>query len=440
MNIQGMNAALFTTAVGNAMSMGVGAWGTQMPQISNQMQQLQTRLAQNANVFSSNSSQFQTFGQTFRTPVGMGAVAGFGFLNAPRPSSLNLAQSMQGLSGMGGMQNGLTPTFNPKGFQLNFMHQFASILQKTMQILTQVMQSTTRMNSNIMNPIAQNPHMGPEIPSGTSRAVGGFMNSGAAIGTNMKAGFMGGFIAGGFVIGGGKAEVAKPKPAPKPAPKPKPAPVVERGGVAVSTRAEVNTGFNAIREGGDGGDGGGDGGDPLAFDLNGDGRIGVTGASTAQIRKGDYKRGRTVEFDLDGDGIKDRTEWMAGGGDGLLIDNRDGKAATDMNGKRLFGDEGGTFKDGIAKLKHHDLNNDGKISGDELKGLEMWIDNGDAKVQAGEIKTLAELGIKEISVERNVVKNANGEELMRSTATREDGSKIMTEDVWFAGDFSKQKA
>ena len=188
-------------------------------------------------------------------------------------------------------------------------------------------------------------------------------------------------------------------------------------------------------DGGDGGDGGGDGsGDPLAFDLNRDGKIGVTGGSTAENRNGKYEMGRTVDFDLDGDGKMDKIEWMAGDGDGMLVDNSDGKAAENMDGTRLFGDEGGKYRDGIAKLKLRDANNDGKISGDELKGLEMWIDDGDAKVEAGEMKTLEELGITEISVKRDVQTNERGEKLMRSSAKFANGEEIMTEDVWFGVD------
>ena len=86
------------------------------------------------------------------------------------------------------------------------------------------------------------------------------------------------------------------------------------------------------------------------------------------------------------------------------------------------------------QLKLHD----GKLSGEVVKCLKMWLDDSDAKVEEGESKTLAQLGIKEISVERNIVKNKFGEDLMRSTATIVDGERLMTEDVWFDGDFSKK--
>lgn len=76
---------------------------------------------------------------------------------------------------------------------------------------------------------------------------------------------------------------------------------------------------------------------PVALDLNGDGQINVTGASTSYEYAGEI--GKTVQFDINGDGKADSIEWLDGSGDGLLVDNRDGNAAGDMNGGRLFGDQ-----------------------------------------------------------------------------------------------------
>jgi len=186
--------------------------------------------------------------------------------------------------------------------------------------------------------------------------------------------------------------------------------------------------------GGDGGDGGG-GGDPLVLDLNHDGKIGVTGQTTA--RDGDRgSLGRTVSFDLDGDGVKDEIEWLLGDGDGMLVDDRDGGATGAMltdgeiDGKRLFGDERGKYYNGYAKLQSFDKDGDGKLTGDELDGLKVWIDDGDARLQSGELKTLRELGITEISVKMHHEKNDKGEVLERSSFVQ-DGQTHMTEDVWF---------
>lgn len=169
-------------------------------------------------------------------------------------------------------------------------------------------------------------------------------------------------------------------------------------------------------------------GSPVALDLDGSGMIETTGSSTAKDRAAGQALGRTVDFDLDGDGSKESIEWMAGNGDGLLVDNRDGGAATDMSGSRLFGDEGGQYGNGYNKMATLDNDGDSKLSGQELDGLEIWIDDGDAVVEEGELKALSEFDISELSTKMNSVSNDNGESLMRSHA---NNGSIMTEDVWF---------
>lgn len=170
---------------------------------------------------------------------------------------------------------------------------------------------------------------------------------------------------------------------------------------------------------------------PIVLDLTQDGQIGVTG-DTSSIDKGiNNTIGTTVEFDIDGDGKLDTIEWIDGLGDGLLVDNRDGNAANDMNGTRLFGDEDGKYSNGYEKLALLDIDGDGKLSADELTGLSVWIDNGDAKVQDGELKTLAELEITSISTQMTESTGIDGKMHMESVATKIDGTEIMTEDVWF---------
>ncbi|WP_371158467.1 VCBS domain-containing protein [Jannaschia sp. 2305UL9-9] len=158
---------------------------------------------------------------------------------------------------------------------------------------------------------------------------------------------------------------------------------------------------------------------PIAFDLNGDGVISTTGVSTAQFRA-DGEIGDTVLFDLDGDGTLERIEWMDGRTDALLIDNRDGAAIGDMDGKRLFGDEGGTYVDGYAKLALIDANGDGVLTGAELQGLELWADDGDAVLETGETMTLEEAGIGSVSASLRYVVNDRGETLFQSQALRGD--------------------
>ncbi|MEB3223448.1 MAG: hypothetical protein VKS61_15345 [Candidatus Sericytochromatia bacterium] len=174
---------------------------------------------------------------------------------------------------------------------------------------------------------------------------------------------------------------------------------------------------------------------PIMLDLTGDGQLGTTGASTAKNRI-DNQVGKTVKFDVDGDGKLDNTEWMSGNGDGMLVDDRDGGATRAaqgdgrIDGTRLFGDQGGKFAHGYEKLAQHDADGDGKLTGRELEGLKTWIDDGDAKVEAGELKSLAELGVTELSTGMTLEKNARGEDLMRATFVQNGQTKV-TEDVWF---------
>ncbi|MGB0438749.1 MAG: CARDB domain-containing protein, partial [Paracoccaceae bacterium] len=154
---------------------------------------------------------------------------------------------------------------------------------------------------------------------------------------------------------------------------------------------------------------------PVAFDLNSDGVIGVTGTSTAHDRVDDTP-GDAVYFDIDGNGTLDRIEWLSGDGDALLVDNRDGQAFGDMDGARLFGDEGGTYPNGYSKLADLDANTDDILTGAELEGLALWVDNGDAIVQAGEMHSVADFGITSITTTHDLVVNGAGETLMQSGA------------------------
>lgn len=169
---------------------------------------------------------------------------------------------------------------------------------------------------------------------------------------------------------------------------------------------------------------------PITLDLNGSGAIETTGSSTAKNRMGGTSVGHTVAFDIDGDGVREKIEWLSGNGDGLLVDDRDGGASKNMNGNRLFGDANGHYSSGYEKLATLDVDGDGMLSGTELDGLKVWLDNGDARVQNGEMRSLAELGVDQISVQRHDVSNSNGEILMQSIARR-NGQSILTEDVWF---------
>ena len=147
--------------------------------------------------------------------------------------------------------------------------------------------------------------------------------------------------------------------------------------------------------------------DPLALDLDGNG--------IAFTKNGAY-------FDLGTDGFAERATWI-GKGDGLLAldKNNDGKI---NNGSELFGDamkkkDGTLAKDGFDALTDYDLNKDGKIDAadDVYSKLRVWVDaNGDGVTDDGELKTLAELGIRQLNLGNtagNGVVNATGEVLQK---------------------------
>jgi len=168
---------------------------------------------------------------------------------------------------------------------------------------------------------------------------------------------------------------------------------------------------------------------PIVLALDGRNEIRTTGASTSH--QAVRIPGQTVRFDVHGYGRELSTEWIVGdGGQALLVDNRDGRAAEDMNGNRLFGGRG-SYDNGYEKLRKLDTSGTGVLRGADLDGLAAWIDDGDAVVDPGELVSLRDLGITELGTEIVTVKDDKGFDLMRSWAVR-NGNTIMTEDVWFA--------
>ena len=147
---------------------------------------------------------------------------------------------------------------------------------------------------------------------------------------------------------------------------------------------------------GDGGDGGGDGGDgsPVILDLNGDGKLDVGG-----------KNGPKVKFDLFGDGTDVSTEWLKEGAeDGLLVADFNGDGKID-SGRELMRNTGVNgeqhqYLNGWEKLRAlFDKNQDGKISGNELDNLQVWVDSdADGVTDEGELQSVKSRGVTEIFI------------------------------------------
>lgn len=195
-------------------------------------------------------------------------------------------------------------------------------------------------------------------------------------------------------------------------------------------------------------------GSPIALDLDNDGRISVTGRSSAKFRTAasSFTGEGSVLFDLEATGRKARYEWLKGDGDGFLVNDREGQVTRaiaanggEVDGSVLFGSAGG-YENGYYKLASLFLPDfrvassagipvvSTRLASNSLDGLKVWIDaNHDARVQAAELETLESLGITEIDTRMRYFRSAEGDMLMRSTYTR-NGKQYMTEDVWFAID------
>jgi len=125
----------------------------------------------------------------------------------------------------------------------------------------------------------------------------------------------------------------------------------------------------------------------------------------------------TVVGEMKNDGLyhygkkehREITEWLAkDGGDGFLVHDIDGDGQIN-SAIELFGTEGANgekYKNGYEKLAAlYDRNRDGKVSGDELAGLQIWVDsNADGVVQEGELQSLQQHNITSFDVS-----NYNGE-------------------------------
>jgi len=137
--------------------------------------------------------------------------------------------------------------------------------------------------------------------------------------------------------------------------------------------------------------------DPLLLDLTGN------GVHMTDIRDG-------VLFDTDHSGTLKRSGWADRSTGMLVIDDGSGqiKDVSQMFSEYYGGKAGVNgaagevrFKDGFAALASEDGNKDGVIDQRDpiWSKLRVWVDGThDGKVDAGELKTLAELGITQINV------------------------------------------
>ncbi|MCV9964825.1 cadherin domain-containing protein [Pararhizobium sp. BT-229] len=165
---------------------------------------------------------------------------------------------------------------------------------------------------------------------------------------------------------------------------------------------------------------------PIVLDLDGDG-IETLGHAA------------DVHFDHDGNGFAELSGWVAPD-DGLLVFDRSGNGKID-NGGELFGNYSvvgnGKAQNGFVALGQLDSNKDKSITAadKDFSKLKVWRDaDSDGVVDAGELMTLTQAGVKSLStsyVEGTTVDKNGNQHLQIGKYTTTDGKTREMTDVWF---------
>jgi Ca2+-binding RTX toxin-like protein len=143
---------------------------------------------------------------------------------------------------------------------------------------------------------------------------------------------------------------------------------------------------------------------PLVLDLDGNG---------IQFMSKD----EGVMFDMNNDGVLDKTSWVAGH-DGFLAIDRNGDGVVN-NQSELFGNDQ-THADGFANLAQYDSNHDGVIDAHDaaFSQLKIWQDaNHDGVSTADEMFDLGHYGIDSISLAATQGGEGNADVQIASTST-----------------------
>jgi transcriptional antiterminator Rof (Rho-off) len=168
---------------------------------------------------------------------------------------------------------------------------------------------------------------------------------------------------------------------------------------------------------------------PIVLDLDGNG-VHTTAAANG------------VNFDLNATGTVNKVGWVSAT-DGLLVmdRNHDGKI---NDGSELFGsatrtNDGKLAGNGYVAMAQEDTNHDLKLDANDahFKDLRVWVDaNHDGKTDAGELKTLGELGITSLDLHAKTGTEVDNGNLLGlvSNYTTTDGAKHEMADVWFTKD------
>lgn len=161
---------------------------------------------------------------------------------------------------------------------------------------------------------------------------------------------------------------------------------------------------------------------PIVFDLNGNGKADYVDIDDSN-----------VNFDMDGDGIKDRTAWVSAT-DGIFAYDKD------LNGLIESTDEIGFKQNGAPTdleglRRDYDTNEDGLLSSEdsEWHKFGLWQDkNQNGITDAGEFRSLEEWGIESIGLVSDLEKEIlPGKAYItgRSEYTKTDGTTGVVTDA-----------
>lgn len=136
---------------------------------------------------------------------------------------------------------------------------------------------------------------------------------------------------------------------------------------------------------------------------------------------------QNVQFDLDGDGLKETWSWVKPT-TGILVWDPENKAQI-TSGRQLFGSVSWWmfYEDGYKALNALDDNRDGSLTEMELDGIRVWFDrNSNGISEKNEVVDLAELQI--IALGTKATGNQDGMSICETGIKFSDGKTVTTYD------------